>query len=332
MQRNIFADRIKGYACFLVVFGHVIMGVRLSGVDIPKIFYGAEKFIWSFHVALFLFMSGFVYSLTGERGRTKRAFLLHKLINLGIPYITFSAVYIIINSFVPGVNTHSALSDILLIWKEPVAQYWFLYALFFLFLIWTVFSGFLKNWQITALFTLVNFLAAAFRINLGIFTVSVNSAFAFGLGTFVSIAFAEKCGNLTKIIVIALHIMLGAAAVRFNLTEAAGVKEVLIAAGIFASIMLISAAQKNHIAARALDFLSRYSFQIYLLHTIFTAAVRILLIRVGITGWAVHVAVGCAAGIGFSWIAAWIAEKSRFLNFFFFPAATVKKLHAEKGE
>ena len=84
MERNILADKLKGYACFLVLFGHVIMGIRLSGIYIPSFFEGMEKFIWSFHVALFLFLSGVVYKLTGEwRGKeTKTKFILHKLLNL----------------------------------------------------------------------------------------------------------------------------------------------------------------------------------------------------------------------------------------------------------
>ena len=35
MERNVTVDRLKGYACFLVLFGHVIMGIRLAGRVIP---------------------------------------------------------------------------------------------------------------------------------------------------------------------------------------------------------------------------------------------------------------------------------------------------------
>ena len=66
MERDVLVDRLKGYACFLVLFGHVIMGISLAGIDIPGFFVGIEQFIWSFHVALFLFLSGVVYKVTGE--------------------------------------------------------------------------------------------------------------------------------------------------------------------------------------------------------------------------------------------------------------------------
>ena len=54
-------------------------------------------------------------------------------------------------------NTGFAPSDILNVWKTPVAQYWYLYALFFLFCIWTAFSGVLKNWQITLIVVLIGY-------------------------------------------------------------------------------------------------------------------------------------------------------------------------------
>ena len=119
MGRNILVDKLKGYACFLVLFGHVIMGVRIAGIDIPDTFFVMEKFIWSFHVALFMFLSGVVYKLTGEwKGKkTKISFITHKLITLGIPYVVFSVIYILINSLVGQTNTQSSVRDILFIWK-----------------------------------------------------------------------------------------------------------------------------------------------------------------------------------------------------------------------
>ena len=208
MERNVLVDRLKGYACFLVLFGHVIMGIRLAGIDIPKLFWGMEKFIWSFHVALFLFLSGVVYKVTGEwkSKKTKLGFILYKLYTLGIPYIAFSVVYILINSLVGESNTGFAVSDILYIWKTPVAQYWFLYALFFLFCIWTAFSGMIKNWQITLIVVLIGYLAPLFGIPLGSLDVVFYSALAFGIGTFVDFKSFTKLPGWAKWLVVLMHI------------------------------------------------------------------------------------------------------------------------------
>lgn len=332
MERNVLVDRLKGYACFLVLFGHVIMGIRLAGIDIPKFFWGIEKFIWSFHVALFLFLSGVVYKVTGEwkSKKTKWGFILYKLYTLGIPYIAFSVVYILINSLVGESNTGFEVSDILYIWKTPVAQYWFLYALFFLFCIWATFSGMIKNWQITLIVVLIGYLAPLFSIPLGSLDVVFYSALAFGIGTFVNFKSIIKLSNWSKCLIVLMHIVTGSVFVLLNKIETPFIKEIMILFGIYSSIMFISMLQCCKPVACFLDFVNKYSFQIYLLHTIFTAGIRIILLRMNIGQWWIHIILGTACGLVFSVLAAVVAKKVKFLNFFFFPAkayALKKELH-----
>lgn len=327
MERNVLVDKLKGYACFLVLFGHVIMGIRLSGIAIPSFFQGVEQFIWSFHVALFLFLSGVVYRITGEwRGKkTKLRFLLHKLLSLGVPYVVFSAIYIAINSLVGSTNTQSSLSDILTIWRTPVAQYWFLYALFFLFCIWAALSGVVKNWLITLLVVAIGYLAPLLGLSLGCFDVVFSSALAFGTGTFVTLSILTKPSTPVKCAVIFTHLVLGILCVITGTIEKPLVKELMLLLGIWSSILLISLLQDVKPISRFLTFVNRYSFQIYLLHTIFTAGTRILLLRLGIAQWYLHVLLGTVLGLACSVVAAELANRIPFLNFFFFPTKKRKK-------
>ena len=327
MGRNILVDRLKGYACFLVLFGHVIRGVRTAGIDIPQFFFGMETFIWSFHVALFLFLSGVVYHMRGDwqAYKTRRAFILNKLLSLGVPYVVFSFVYIFINSMVGEANTQSSLRDVLLIWKAPVAQYWYLYALFFLFCIWCALSGVLKNWQITLFALVVAYGVPLLGGSLGCFAVVFYSSLAFGLGTFVDFSRLSKASAYVKWGVVILHIALGVVTVRLSIIEAPFVKELMLVYGIYASVLLISMLQKVKPFADFLDFVNKYSFQIYLLHTIFTAGVRIILLRLGVTQWYIHVPVGTVCGLAFSVLSATIAKKTGFLDLFFFPTKAHKK-------
>lgn len=328
MERNILVDKLKGYACFLVLFGHVIMGVRLAGVHIPVFFRGMELFIWSFHVALFLFLSGVVYKETGEwKGKkTKPKFILHKLLNLGVPYVTFSSVYIAINSFVGEANTSSSITDILYIWKTPVAQYWYLHALFFLFVIWTSLSGILKNWQTTVLVLLIGYLLPFLNVRLGSLETVFYSALAFGLGTFIEFKLIVKLPNALKCVVVALHLAVGIALILLGKIEDPFFKELMIVFGIYSSILFISLLQNIKIVSTFLLFINKYSLQIYLLHTIFTAGIRIILLRLSITQWWLHVIIGTLWGIFFSVLAAVIAKKTKVLNIFFFPTKTFKTL------
>lgn len=329
MERNVLVDRLKGYACFLVLFGHVIRGIRTAGIHIPSFFEGIELFIWSFHVALFLFLNGVVYRLTGEwkNQKTKWGFILHKLLSLGIPYIVFSTVYIAINSFVGSVNTQSSLADILLIWKTPVAQYWYLYALFFLFCIWAALSGILKNWQITVLALIIGYGVPWLGGTLGCFGVAFSSALAFGVGTFINFDRLAKPKVCFKWSFVLLHLITGGVCVYLRIIESPLVKEIMSLFGIYASILLISILQNCKPIAKFLGFINKYSFQIYLLHTIFTAGTRILLLRLNVTQWWIHVPVGTVFGIAFSVLAAIFAKKIGFLNFFFFPT---KAFHKER--
>lgn len=326
MERNVLVDKLKGYACFLVLFGHVIMGIRLAGMNIPSFFEGVEKFVWSFHVALFMFLSGVVYKETDEwkNKKTKVGFIIHKLLNLGIPYVVFSAIYILINSFVGGTNTHSTASDILYIWKTPIAQYWFLYALFFLFCIWAGLSGILKNWQTTLLAVLIGYLAPLCGLSLGSFDIVFSSALAFGIGTVINFSNLSKLPTISKYIAVSAHVATGVLLITFGKIEEPFVKEIMILFGIYSSIMFISLLANCKIVARFLLFMNKYSFQIYLLHTIFTAGIRIILIRINITQWWIHIILGTVCGIVFSVLASLIAKKIKILNFFFFPVKTYK--------
>lgn len=321
MERNVLVDRLKGFACFLVLFGHVIRGIRTAGINIPQFFEGMELFIWSFHVALFLFISGVVYQLTGEwkRHKTKHGFMLHKLLGLGIPYVVFSVVYIAINSLVGQANTQSSIKDILFIWKTPVAQYWFLYALFFLFCIWTTLSGVLKNWQITVLALIIGYGVPLLGGTLGCFEVVFYSSLAFGIGTFINFSKLTNSKAWFKCLVVLLHLVAGTVFVLLNIIESPFVKEFMILLGIYSSILLISMLEKFKLVAKFLSFMNKYSFQIYLLHTIFTAGTRIVLMRLNITQWWIHIVAGTVFGLVFSVLAAIIAKKVRFFNFFFFP-------------
>lgn len=326
MERNLLVDRLKGYACFLVLFGHVIMGVRVAGIAMPRFFLGLEPFIWSFHVALFLFLSGVVYRLTGEwRGRrTRLGFIGHKLLTLGVPYVTFSAIYILINCFVGQVNTPFSPGDILLIWKTPVAQYWFLYALFFLFCIWTVCSERLKNWQILLVCLLVGYGFPLLGWSPDCFVTVFFAALPFGMGTIVDFDRLTRPSAPVKWLVIPAHVGAGVLFVTANKIETPFVKEFMLLLGIYASILLISMLHRCSLIARFLDFMNRYSFQTYLLHTIFTAGIRIVLLRVGVAQWWIHVLLGTVFGIACSVLAAEIAKRVKPLNFFFFPAKFLK--------
>ena len=332
-ERDKLVDCLKGYACFLVVFGHVIMGIRKAGIDVPFFSEYIEKFIWTFHVPLFMFLSGYVYRLTGEwKGKGSRIkFIGHKLLNLGIPYFVFSTVYIGINSFVPGVNNQAKLSDILTLWyKTPTSQYWFLYALFVLFVYWTILSIFLSNWQITVALYVVGYILIVFDISLGTLGFGIPYAISFGIGTTVQSLVIDKWDLKKKLILIILQVIIVGLFIWTKMTGKNIIDDVEEILGISASIALISILIKSNIIKKVLLFINTYSFPIYLLHTIFTAGLRIALNKIGIKYYWIHVLGGMLFGIAIPVICGKISNKIIIFDFFFYPSRSIKRLKREK--
>lgn len=328
-KRDKLVDCLKGYACFLVVFGHVIMGIRKSGIAGGGI-YGIylEEFIWTFHVALFMFLSGYVYNITGEWSAkgSRKNFLIHKFLNLGIPYLVFSAIYIIINSNIAGVNNKNALIDILYLWKTPVAQYWFIYALLGLFTLFTVLSGTLRSWQITLTLSALYYLAPIFGVSFGSFGASFSMALVFGLGASVPSLIIDRQKTIIKIIIILFQIFFVSFFVISDLCDLTCVKQISQILGITASIAFVSLLARIQIVEKIFLFICKYSFPIYLLHTIFTAGIRIILFKMGIVCYFIHVLAGIAFGLAIPTITAYLSDKFLFIDFFFYPSKNIKRI------
>lgn len=70
---------------------------------------------------------------------------------------------------------------------------------------------------------------------------------------------------------------------------------------------------------RGMDFLAKYTMLVFLMHTLFAAPMRFILMKVGIENAVVHVVL--VLGISFAGpiIAAWIMKKTKWLEFFLYP-------------
>lgn len=336
MSRNHLVDCLKAYSCLLVVFGHVIFGIQnMGGISQPKFAPYLKDFIWTYHVPLFMFLSGFVYRITGEwkNKKTRWQFILHKMVNLGVPYIVFSILYVLINSRIPSTNYSYSMQDLLYLWKTPVAQYWFLRTLFILFVIYALCSRFLSNVWITVVLTVLSNVHLLFPeipfIPLGNI---ISWAFAFGFG--VCLASLDKlCFSGAKAVaVIVGHLALEAVCLLTGISGLPVIVEIERAAGIIASTTLVSLLVKNTGIQKFLLYISRYSFPIYLLHTFFTAGARILLQKAGIHSYALHVTVGTLLGVALPLLIAIIMEKTGWMNIVLYPSHTLKKLKQKYAE
>lgn len=125
-KRSLYLDVIKGLAIFLVVLGHCIQ--YGSCVSFDKQFYEDPifKFIYSFHMPLFMLISGFLFYNSVNRHSWEKSFK-SRFTKLIIPIVIWNTLYIIV------IDTYRLFNGIPLHIGQ-IASYltalWFLWAIF----------------------------------------------------------------------------------------------------------------------------------------------------------------------------------------------------------
>lgn len=142
--REKWVDDVKVIACILVVLGHFFQSMTKASV-LPEndLYEWFETTIYYFHVPLFFICSGYLYqkySKVNSIGSWCKN-VAKKALALGVPYATFTtATWVLKKMFSSSVNDQiGGLGDTLLL--HPTAPYWYLYALFFIFLVTPTFSS-----------------------------------------------------------------------------------------------------------------------------------------------------------------------------------------------
>lgn len=130
--RTRWVDYAKGIGITLVVYGHVARGLvnaRLPVATEPL--RTIDNVIYTFHMPLFFFLAGLFLVSSLER-RGWRGLLATKLETLVYPYLLWSLLQggleVALSHFTNGNATLAEVGSLL--W-HPRAQFWFLYALFF---------------------------------------------------------------------------------------------------------------------------------------------------------------------------------------------------------
>jgi fucose 4-O-acetylase-like acetyltransferase len=121
-------DYCKGFGIFYVVLGHALGGLVPGGIVSDSAQYRfVEGWLYAFHMPLFFFLAGLFAWQSGSQpfGR----FISKKAATLVYPYFVWSLLQGLLETSHYG-NHSLALRDLLKIVYVPIGQYWFLYALF----------------------------------------------------------------------------------------------------------------------------------------------------------------------------------------------------------
>lgn len=132
-------DRTKGFAIALVVWGHLASVVPS---DSPLWFYVSVSIIYSFHMPLFMYLSGLVFFLVGSNGRfwsSPGRYIFSRFDRLILPFIFFG-IFVVLGKYFLGNFTNlpdpvHSISDGLLdvltnSQGNPSASIWYLFVLF----------------------------------------------------------------------------------------------------------------------------------------------------------------------------------------------------------
>lgn len=300
-KRIIWIDIVKIFACILVVLGHLHMSMMLSNYYAKEAIYYwfPIQTIYTFHVPLFFVCSGYLYQMKSFGGSIiddHIKTIISKGLNLIIPYIFFSLVTLLLKVIFSADVNNQATPIIDTILFNPVAPYWFLYALFFLFCviprfkkkryigIFFLFSLFIKNIYIINP-SLVEILPYAIRM------IIINSSwFLFGMLLTNYSLCANRKNKIFFSFLLFIAIIISFIFYQHENKDMLG--QMIIGWLFVIAIVGLVQLKKWDKFENIISKLSKYFLPIFLMHTIFAAGIRIIMFKLGIYTLSIHILVG----------------------------------------
>ena len=328
---------MKGFAILCVVLGHIATGYLSSGLY-PKsdgLLYGIYNVIFSFHMPLFMSISGYLYynAYFDSEGDPDRKRIYFQILNQVCVYMIFSVLYavfkLLIGLFSNGVvNEEISLIDLLLIWANPIGVYWYLYVLIIFYILFSA-KGLIKQnrWMLLGLLAVIA-LAGQF-INTGWF--SINKILYYAFFFYIGIAGARYknwvIGNgsftfLSFITAILLSVLCWSR----DLDRSKFIKDIwgIWGMNIIISLGILLACWYFFMNCRLLEnrllkICGRYSLEIYCIHIFFTTGLRTVLYRLGISNIFINIAINMTISTVVPVLSAVISYKWGIHDMFFKP-------------
>lgn len=141
---------LQGFSMLLVVIGHVTL-TNVPGDPATPIATGIERTIYTFHMPLFIFISGWLFYFTCI-GREKpfRDMLVSKLKRLAIPFLAFTIIAMVLKLAFPQlmhrvVDVEEIINTFVFFRSNPLGEMWFVIVLFELMLMYPVYKFITRN-------------------------------------------------------------------------------------------------------------------------------------------------------------------------------------------
>lgn len=314
-DRNLWVDYSKAIGIILVVYGHVARGIFNAGIIIDEDLYNlADSIVYSFHMPLFFFLSGlFFCNSLSKRGI--KGLLGSKIDTIVYPYLLWSILQGVIEVYFSShTNGNVNYSEVFSLLWQPRAQFWFLYALFMVFVVASIIFN-----KVSDKFIFVMFIGT---IIIYIFQNDIPSYFHFNFITnnFIFFIFGIVFNKRADFEILSSKKLLFVTAVSFVLIQYIfhsalsfsyvdkGILSLLVA---LISILFIVSISKK-LAETPLNWLiiiGSSSMPIYLMHILFASGTRIILNKALDDSATIHLFIGFVAGIGGPLIAVHLIKK-----------------------
>lgn len=321
--RNQSIDTLRGLACMFLVAYHVIGGEAHQGLKVIEGGYREINDILAYiRMPLFTFLSGLVYAYrpfsTDFTGYTKGKFR-----RLLVPMLVVGTIYAVLQSLVPGTNATSY--DWRFLHIMSVAHFWFIEALFTIFIAVAVLEKFalLAN---KIKFGIVFFLSCLlFLSNFEIQFFALNGVMY--LLPFFLLGVATERFSLMKVIKPSLGyvLLIGVfACLCLILSGSITLQDKRSFDGLLIGSIFCCAILAINLNVRPLAKIGLFSYTIYLYHVFFTAATRIFLKKLDVTDLNVVFILSLMAGVFLPIIVDYVFNKSNITRLLFLGKSKVK--------
>ncbi len=309
-ERVAYIGIAKGLLIVFVVFGHAWQAVFNNNIlHDANIYHMVDGWIYSFHMPAFFFISGMFAMQSAQR--PIGYFILRKLQTIAYPFILWSVLQLLLQLLMTESTTNTmTMIDFLKIPIEPIMQFWFLYALFFLFLFFIVLRQITSSRTIYLGVGILLFLVC----RLGYGTCCL--AFIYIAGNFIYFSAGIFCSEfLTRylvkdwlgshrlffysLVLFFVSIILQPALSIFSPEVCSWMQPVAAMVGLgfvlLASLFLFSISKT---ISSIFMFLGNRSLEIFVAHIIFSAGFRIAVIQIAeVDSVSVHLLGATAAGL-----------------------------------
>lgn len=333
-QRQIWIDNIKVIACVLVVLGHFFQSMTKSNIIAESTLYNwFNQTIYTFHVPLFFICSGYLYQTFSKVNSfsTWKSNILKKLLDLGVPFLTFTTITWVLKTVFSSQVNSKADSLLYSFFVEPIPPYWFLLSLLIMFFLTPTFEK--KNSK--SVFLIFALALKLFIIFFNFIKIPVILQF---LGNYFWFAAGIKLTDFDLAAIFKKKSTLIGAAIAFSAFLVCSIfiftnniyNELIdFALGLVACLSIIGLIgyfYSSNKQTLLFGKLAKYTMPIFLMHTIFAATLRAVLLKLSITNFAVHIILGLLISFFGPIIAAIILNKTKYLEFFLYPRQTIKRI------